>query len=165
MASNTLTFGIYQSPFGMVLIAVTPKGISRLVFVEKGKEKAAVAELTKLNPQVMLKRSDAAVAQFGKQAFASTKSKTPLEMSGTPFQLKVWKALRAIPRGKVATYGDIAKKIGAPRAARAVGSACGKNRIAMLIPCHRVVGSTGTVGHYHWGSARKKKLLEWESAK
>lgn len=165
MATNTLTFGTYTSPFGMVLIAATTKGVSRLVFIEKGKEKAAVAELTKLYPDAMHKRSDSAVAKFGKQAFSTTKAKTPIVMSGTPFEQKVWKALRAIPRGKTMTYGEIAKKIGEPKAARAVGSACGKNRIAMFIPCHRVVGRDGVTGHYHWGAARKKKLLAWESAK
>ncbi|MDB5224578.1 MAG: regulatory protein / Methylated-DNA--protein-cysteine methyltransferase [Candidatus Adlerbacteria bacterium] len=91
-----------------------------------------------------------------------------VELVGTPFQLKVWKALMQIPCGTTMTYGEIAKKIGVPNAARAVGSACGKNTLAVVVPCHRAVPSTfaqdGKVGAYRWGTKRKEAMLKWEGA-
>ena len=85
-------------------------------------------------------------------------------LKGSSFQLKVWQALLQIPFGNVATYSEIASQIAMPRASRAVGSAIGKNPIALLIPCHRVIKSSGLIGEYHWGSCRKTAILGWEAA-
>lgn len=85
-------------------------------------------------------------------------------LQGTPFQCTVWRALRGIPRGQTRTYQEVAKAIGQPTAARAVGAAIGKNRIAVLIPCHRVLRKDGGVSGFRWGVARKKRLLQRESA-
>jgi AraC family transcriptional regulator of adaptative response/methylated-DNA-[protein]-cysteine methyltransferase len=86
----------------------------------------------------------------------------PLDVRGTAFQLKVWKALLEIPRGAVASYGEIARQVGEPRAVRAVANACAANRIAVLIPCHRVIRGDGSLGGYRWGLARKRTLIDRE---
>ena len=83
----------------------------------------------------------------------------------TPFQLKVWQALLRIPFGGVSTYSNLAKNIQLPNGSRAIGTACGSNPVAYLIPCHRVIKSTGIIGDYRWGSARKTAILGWEAAK
>ena len=88
-----------------------------------------------------------------------------LHLKGTDFQLKVWETLLKIPMGKLSTYGNIAEQIQSPKASRAVGSAIGDNPVAFLIPCHRVIQSTGTFGQYHWGSTRKTAMIGWEAAK
>jgi methylated-DNA-[protein]-cysteine S-methyltransferase len=87
----------------------------------------------------------------------------PLAFRGTPFQLAVWEALRAIPHGKTASYGEVARSIGKPGAARAVGMACNRNPIAIIVPCHRVVGSSGALAGYAGGPERKRFLLELEA--
>ena len=87
----------------------------------------------------------------------------PLDVRGTAFQQRVWAALRAIPPGSTATYGEIARRIGKPQSARAVGAACGANPIAVAIPCHRVVGSAGALTGYRWGVGIKRALLEREA--
>jgi AraC family transcriptional regulator of adaptative response/methylated-DNA-[protein]-cysteine methyltransferase len=88
-----------------------------------------------------------------------------LFLSGTNFQIKVWEALMRIPPGHVVAYGDIARYIGEPRAARAVGAAVGSNPVSLLVPCHRVIRKMGTFGNYRWGLARKKAILGWEMAR
>jgi AraC family transcriptional regulator of adaptative response/methylated-DNA-[protein]-cysteine methyltransferase len=87
----------------------------------------------------------------------------PLDVQATAFQRRVWRALQAIPVGQTLTYAELARRIGRPGAARAVGSACASNRVALAVPCHRVVPAAGGVGGYRWGSERKKKLLEREA--
>ena len=90
--------------------------------------------------------------------------KVKLHLKGTPFQIKVWETLLKIPMGKLSTYGSIAKEIDSPKASRAVGTAIGDNPVAFLIPCHRVIQSTGNFGEYHWGSIRKTAMIGWEAA-
>ena len=87
-----------------------------------------------------------------------------LHLRGTSFQLKVWEALLKIPVGGLDTYSSIAQKVNAPLASRAVGSAIGANPVAFLIPCHRVIRSSGETGQYHWGSTRKSAIIGWEAA-
>jgi AraC family transcriptional regulator of adaptative response/methylated-DNA-[protein]-cysteine methyltransferase len=86
-------------------------------------------------------------------------------LKGTDFQIKVWETLIKIPSGRLSTYGKIANQIENPKASRAVGSAIGDNPVAYLIPCHRVIQSTGTIGQYHWGSSRKAAIIGWEAAR
>lgn len=88
----------------------------------------------------------------------------PLQLGGTPFQRRVWQALRDIPRGATASYGEIARRIGAPGAARAVAAACAANALAVVIPCHRVIAGDGRLSGYRWGAERKRQLLEREAA-
>jgi AraC family transcriptional regulator of adaptative response/methylated-DNA-[protein]-cysteine methyltransferase len=87
-----------------------------------------------------------------------------LHLKGSPFQLKVWETLLKIPMGKLTTYGAVAKQIQLPKASRAVGTAIGENPVAFLIPCHRIIQSTGAFGGYHWGSIRKTAMIGWEAA-
>jgi AraC family transcriptional regulator of adaptative response/methylated-DNA-[protein]-cysteine methyltransferase len=86
----------------------------------------------------------------------------PLDLQGTGFQLRVWQALRAIPAGQPVSYGELARRLGVPRASRAVGAAVGANPIAVAVPCHRVIASDGRLSGYHWGVERKRELLERE---
>ncbi|MES2006916.1 MAG: methylated-DNA--[protein]-cysteine S-methyltransferase [Patescibacteria group bacterium] len=158
-----ITFGTYDSVFGMMLIASTKKGVCHAVFFEKGKEGAAVRELQKAWASASFKRSDAAAKRLGAQMFSKNKKKIPVVLKGTEFQKKVWQALVAIPRGQTRTYAEIAKKVGAPSASRAVGTACGKNSIAYIIPCHRVLASSGKLGGYRWNPARKQRILAFEA--
>jgi len=88
----------------------------------------------------------------------------PLDLRGTAFQLKVWQALRDIPPGETRSYGQVAAAVGDPGAARAVARACASNRVAVVVPCHRVVPATGGAGGYRWGAERKRALLETEAA-
>ncbi|MEM8888411.1 MAG: methylated-DNA--[protein]-cysteine S-methyltransferase, partial [Bacteroidota bacterium] len=92
------------------------------------------------------------------------KGELSLLLQGTNFQLKVWEALLNVPRGQLTTYGDIAERIEKPKAVRAVGTAVGRNPIAYLIPCHRVIRKEGKLGEYRWGSGRKKAIIGWEMA-
>lgn len=88
-----------------------------------------------------------------------------LHLKGTAFQMKVWESLLKIPMGRLLSYGSVAESIGNPKASRAVGSAIGDNPVAFIIPCHRVIQSTGAYGQYRWGSARKYAMVGWEAAK
>jgi AraC family transcriptional regulator of adaptative response/methylated-DNA-[protein]-cysteine methyltransferase len=99
---------------------------------------------------------------FNKQTIS--KNRILLDIRGTEFQIKVWEALLKIPSGNIVSYQNIAAMVGKPRASRAVGSAIGKNLIAYMIPCHRVIRETGVIGEYRWGSARKSSIIGWESA-
>jgi AraC family transcriptional regulator of adaptative response/methylated-DNA-[protein]-cysteine methyltransferase len=157
-------YGIHPTPFGQCLIATTVRGVCHLSFVETASAQASVAELRDRWPKVAIKRSQGDTAPIIAGIFTKSGTRTPSSvfLAGTPFQLKVWKALLAIPEGQLVSYSTLATTIGHPGAARAVGSAVGKNPIAVLIPCHRVIRETGAIGDYHWGTIRKKALLAWE---
>ncbi len=155
-----------ESPFGKMLIASTGKGICYLAFGDKKAQ--AFKELTDLFPRAtFLEQKDEWIEKvirfFGENA---EKPETiRLHLKGTDFQLKVWEMLLKIPEGKLTAYSDIAGKIDNPKATRAVGTAVGSNPVSYLIPCHRVICSTGVLGQYHWGPACKKSMIGWEAAK
>ena len=164
-ANMTIDYAIGDSSLGKILVATTGRGVCAIYLDDSGK--ALVTELRARFPK-------ASIAPAGKDfektvakvvAFAE-KPKTgldlPLDLQGTAFQQRVWNALSKIPAGKTATYGEIAKRIGAPDAVRAVGTACGANPVCLAIPCHRVIGKDGKLTGYRWGVERKKKLLERE---
>ncbi|MFZ2556246.1 MAG: methylated-DNA--[protein]-cysteine S-methyltransferase [Minisyncoccia bacterium] len=157
-------FSFNDTPFGRALIASTPEGVLHLAFVDT--KARALRELRHRFPRA---RYIEGTKIMHKNAFAIFKNgtlpKIRLHVKGTPFQLKVWNALLKIPSGHLATYGAIATRIKNPKAHRAVGTAVGANHIAFLIPCHRVVLSRGVLGNYRWGSARKKAVIDWESAR
>ncbi len=162
----TIHYGIHKSPFGWCLIGSSGKKVAKIAFLSKKNEKDAVKELRDTWPKATLIRDDSATLPYVKKVFSETnagKNIPPFIMEGTDFQVKVWKALLAIPKGKTSTYGEIARKIGSPKAVRAVGTACGKNPIGYIIPCHRVLTSTGSLGGYKWSVARKKAILASES--
>ncbi|NCU23777.1 methylated-DNA--[protein]-cysteine S-methyltransferase [Acinetobacter haemolyticus] len=161
--SLTIHYQFAETLFGEVLIASTHKGICALSFVDDRAE--VLAQLKLQFPQaVFIEQIDAfqqsalALFQKDRQQLAEIK----LHLKGTDFQLKVWQSLLKIPMGQLATYGELAKVINHPKAARAVGSAIGSNPVAFLIPCHRVIQSSGLFGGYEWGSVRKTAIIGWE---
>lgn len=164
----TLIAGFAETPFGRSLIAESPRGICHLAFLELGDEDAAWAELHENWPNARLRRNDSTASKIAAQIFVhpTRRSRPALRtfVRGTPFQLRVWRALMRIPRGHLTSYGRLATMLDIPSAARAVGSAVGANSLAYLIPCHRVIRETGVVGEYRWGNIRKRALLVWESA-
>lgn len=162
----TIKHGFYPSPFGECHIATTDKGICWLAFIKPKTKNQAMAQLEDEWPQAILIRDGHCHQNIIDQIFYAAKSKQPLflHIKGSNFQLRVWEALLKIPSAQCARYQDIAQNIGKPKAARAVGSAIGKNPISWLIPCHRVIRSTGIVGHYRWGETRKKSILAWEKS-
>ncbi len=162
LAKIELEWGISETSFGNMLIASSPNGIVHLSFFETD-EAASFQQLTHDWPSATLKRNDRLATNLSRRIF-QTESTIPLnlDLHGTEFQLQVWKALLEIPSGKTSTYSQLAERIGKPSAARAVGNAVGKNRIAYLIPCHRVIRGDGSLGGYRWGQSCKSKILDSE---
>jgi AraC family transcriptional regulator of adaptative response/methylated-DNA-[protein]-cysteine methyltransferase len=152
--------------FGKIIIAATAKGVCKIDFIED--PSSAVDELKKIWPQAVIKEKKnehhKPVIAFFQEDWGNL-SKIKLHLKGTPFQLKVWEALLKIPSGSLSTYSSIAGSINTPKAFRAVGTAIGDNPVAYLIPCHRVIKSTGIIGQYHWGSPRKTSMIGWEQSR
>jgi AraC family transcriptional regulator of adaptative response/methylated-DNA-[protein]-cysteine methyltransferase len=157
---------VHESPFGPAFIAVTDRGICQLGFIVEGSDKTELETLKRRWPNARIEESMDATRPFIDRIFNGMSDETPIpvHLKGTNFQLQVWNALLRIPSGAVTTYDTIARDIGSPTAHRAVGSAIGRNPVALLIPCHRVIRKSGDVGDYHWGSTRKRAILAWEAA-
>ena len=168
-AGLEIAYGFHPTPFGEALLAMTDRGLCALYFVGDGDRANAVRDLAANWPQATLieapEKSRAAVKQIFFPAALEQRKPLTLLLKGTNFQLKVWEALLRVPPAAVCTYGDLARWIGSPRAAQAVGQAVGRNAIAYLIPCHRVIRSSGETSDYRWGGERKKALLAWESGR
>jgi AraC family transcriptional regulator of adaptative response/methylated-DNA-[protein]-cysteine methyltransferase len=165
-AGLTIRYGLHASPFGECLIGVTERGICHFGFVQDS-EGDAIDNLVAGWPEARMIEDHRATAPLVEPIFElSRRSDHPLHLHlrGTNFQIKVWEALLRIPAGQVTTYGQIAARIGQPRATRAVGTAVGHNPIAVLIPCHRVIRGLGEFGNYRYGAARKVALLAHEFA-
>lgn len=163
-AGLTIDTGFAWSPFGLAIVTLTEKGVCGLGFGDD--EAAMLADMTARWPQATYRRNDAYASKWIGQIFKPESSEAvPLHLMGTPFQIKVWEALLAIPSGALSTYGTIAEGLHNPNAARAVGAAVGRNPISWLIPCHRVLGSSGALTGYHWGVERKRAMLAVEAAK
>lgn len=161
-----IKYSFNETPFGTVMIASTGKGICHLAF--ENDEKQGLKNLEHVFPNAMLIHKTDPMQSDALNFFTGDWKdvrKLKLHLHGNPFQLKVWQALLQIPFGNISTYGAIAEKIQSPKASRAVGTAIAKNPVAFLIPCHRVIRSSGLVGEYHWGSVRKNAILGWEAAK
>jgi AraC family transcriptional regulator, regulatory protein of adaptative response / methylated-DNA-[protein]-cysteine methyltransferase len=155
-----------ETPFGKIIVASTSKGICHIAFVDD--QKTGTERLRLDFPKAMFKEAVNPIQQEVLDLFNTKNNlvrKISLHLKGTPFQLKVWEALLKIPMGKLSTYRAIAEQIGNPQGSRAVGSAIGSNPIAFLIPCHRVIQSTGALGGYMWGPTRKAAIIGWEAAK
>lgn len=166
-ANLQIGFGEAPTPFGNALIAWTQRGICNLGFVDDEASEKAVAGLKQEWPNATLVRDQQRAIKLTAEIFAGSAPVRPLHLMlrGTNFQLKVWEALVSVAPGEIVSYSQLAKVAGVPNACRAVGSAIGKNNIALLIPCHRVIRETGEIGGYRWGSDRKAALLAWERAK
>jgi len=160
-----INYSFAESPFGNILVASTPKGICHMAFADD--QEVALGELKRCFPNAQYCQMVDLLQQNALFIFTHDWTKLneiKLHLKGTAFQLKVWETLLKIPLGKLSTYGNIAKEIESPKASRAVGSAIGDNPVAFLIPCHRVIQSTGAFGAYHWGSTRKTAMIGWEAA-
>jgi AraC family transcriptional regulator of adaptative response/methylated-DNA-[protein]-cysteine methyltransferase len=161
-----INYSFAETPFGNIIVASTAKGICHLAFADD--EKEALIQLQLQFPKAKFRQVVDTIQQNALFIFTQDwkdLSKIKLHLKGTPFQIKVWEALLKIPMGDVSTYSCIANTINNPNASRAVGTAIGDNPVAFLIPCHRVIRSTGDFGQYHWGGIRKTAMIGWEAAK
>jgi AraC family transcriptional regulator of adaptative response/methylated-DNA-[protein]-cysteine methyltransferase len=161
-----IQYSFSQTLFGEVLVASTSKGICHLIFIEN--QESGLDSLKNKFPKAIFEMRE---TEMHKQALAifstdwTKLSQIKLHLKGTDFQLNVWEALLKIPFGDLTTYGTIAASIEKPSASRAVGTAIGSNPIAFLIPCHRVIQSSGQFGGYMWGQLRKTAMIGWEGVK
>ena len=162
-----IRFAVGQCSLGAILVASSKKGVVSILIDDE--PDALVRTLQDRFPNARLIGADKEYEQLVARVVGLVESpgvnvELPLDVRGTVFQRKVWQALRKIPVGKTASYADIARRIGAPKAVRAVAGACAANNIAVAIPCHRVIRHDGNVSGYRWGVERKRVLLERESA-
>ena len=161
-----INYSYAETPFGNILVASTVKGICYMAFADD--EQQALIDLQQHFPKAHFKQMLDIIQQNALYIFTHDWSKLhqiKLHLKGTDFQLKVWETILKIPMGKLSTYGNIAGQIKNPNASRAVGTAIGSNPVAFLIPCHRVIKSTGAFGGYMWGPVRKTAIIGWEAAK
>ena len=161
-----INYSFAETPFGNIIVASTAKGICHLAFADD--EKNALQQLQLQFPNAQFRQVVDTIQQNALFIFTQDwkdLSKIKLHLKGTSFQIKVWEALLKIPMGDVSTYSGIANTINNPNSSRAVGTAIGDNPVAFLIPCHRVIRSSGDFGQYHWGSVRKTAMIGWEAAK
>lgn len=161
-----INYSFAETPFGQVMVASTDKGICHLAFVDEGEEEA-LGSLKQLFPNAAYtqcpdRKQEDALSVFNRDW--SKPDEIKLHLKGTSFQLKVWETLLKIPAGGLTTYADLATKSGHEGACRAVGTAIGRNPVAFLIPCHRVIKATGDIGNYHWGEVRKEAIIGWEAS-
>jgi AraC family transcriptional regulator of adaptative response/methylated-DNA-[protein]-cysteine methyltransferase len=164
-----IRWSLLDTALGTALVATTQRGIC---MVELGEDPAALeAKLRREFPQATLERVDAGRDEFlaprlraVADALAGRQAQVDIDLIGTAFQKKVWDALMKIPPGEIRSYAEVAAQLGAPRAARAVASACAHNRVAVVVPCHRVVRGDGSLGGYRWGLPLKERILQRERA-
>jgi AraC family transcriptional regulator, regulatory protein of adaptative response / methylated-DNA-[protein]-cysteine methyltransferase len=157
--------GTAATPFGTAFLAETPRGLCRLAFVNDAGRDDGATELQALRvfwPRAEFVRDDARAAELVSTIWDHRTATFPLAVTGTNFQVQVWRALLELEPGESVTYGSLARKLGKPDAARAVGTAVGANPIAWVIPCHRVLRAGGLLGGYRWGTARKQMIRRWE---
>lgn len=163
----TLRYGFHPCPFGIALIIAAPRGLAGLAFADPGEEQAALADMQRRWPKARYVEDAAQTAPLARRVFDTRlwRAEEPLRvvLIGTDWEIRVWDALLKIPMGRAATYSDIAKKVCTEKAARAVGAAVGKNPVAFVVPCHRVIGKSGQLTGYHWGLTRKCAMLGWEA--
>ena len=167
-ATTEIRFAIGACSLGLTLVAASERGVCAILL---GDEREALrGDLRRRFPRARLVVGDRSFAATVARVVACVETPRlgldlPLDVRGTAFQHRVWRALREIPPGTTATYTEIARRIGAPRAVRAVAGACGANPLAVAIPCHRVIRNDGGLADYHWGVERKRELLARESSK
>jgi AraC family transcriptional regulator of adaptative response/methylated-DNA-[protein]-cysteine methyltransferase len=169
-AGMDIRYTMVDSPYGRLLIGATDRGVCSVILGER--EAALERDLAAQFPNATRTRvneGDAWLARLVRQVAGQLKRPAatgaiPLDLHGTAFQYRVWEALMAIPAGETRTYTQLARQVGKPRAVRAVASACAANRVAVVVPCHRVIRSDGSLGGYRWGLLRKAALLRQERA-
>ena len=162
-----ISYGFHSSPFGKALVMITPRGLAGLAFADPGEEAAALADMQGRWPRARYVEDTAATASYARRVFdpAMWRPDRPLRvvLIGTDWEIRVWETLLDVPLGRATTYSDIACKLQASKAARAVGAAVGKNPLSFVVPCHRVLGRSGDITGYHWGLTRKRAMLGWEA--
>ena len=163
-AGLTLRHGWFSTPFGEALAMATDRGLCGLGFVADRDREATFEDMARRWPRAQHVEDPAVAAPWVDAAFAGN-GQARLHLIGAPFQIKVWEALLQIPSGHVTTYGQIAERIGQRGAARAVGTAVGRNPLGFVIPCHRCLRAGGGFGGYHWGLPLKRAMLCWEAAR
>jgi AraC family transcriptional regulator of adaptative response/methylated-DNA-[protein]-cysteine methyltransferase len=160
--TDEVRYAIANGSLGRVLVARTEQGVCAILLGDQ-----AEPDLKARMARAGISGGDALCGDYASRVISfiddpSVGLDLPLDVRGTPFQKRVWKALRAISIGKTVSYSELARRLGAPEATRAVASACGANPIALAVPCHRVVAKDGSLGGYRWGVERKRTLLEKE---
>jgi AraC family transcriptional regulator of adaptative response/methylated-DNA-[protein]-cysteine methyltransferase len=165
----TIRYGFHPSPFGTALVMASERGLAGLAFADAGDEKAALADMRQRWRNASYVEDSASTAVLARRIFDPKRwrAEEPLRvvLIGTDWEVRVWETLLRIPMGRLTSYSSIASKLCAPKAARAVGAAVGKNPISFVVPCHRVVGSGGALTGYHWGITRKHAMLGWEAGR
>lgn len=163
-AGLTISWDWFGSPFGEMLVMGTERGLCGIAFTAECGPDAAMADMMSRWPNAEFTRNGAALSAWVNAALGKD-GEARLHLIGAPFQIKVWEALLSVPSGHVTTYSEIARHIGSPKAARAVGTAVGHNPVSWLIPCHRALRKSGGLGGYHWGLPIKRAMLARESAR
>lgn len=169
---ESIVYDIVRTPLGKALLAATERGIAAVAFGDRAARlvaelraefpSARIGPMGRTTPRITRQRLRSALASIRARIAGRSGGAVKLDVAGSAFQRKVWDAIRRVPRGRTSTYSRLAKAIGRPRAVRAVASACAANKIALVIPCHRIVRSDGSTGEYRWGEARKQMLLRHE---
>lgn len=161
-----IEYGVHSTPLGPMFVAVTRRGVCRAEFMDFNSKEELLNDLHNAWPLSSISESLAStrhvIDAFFSSGTASRQGPLSLHVTGTNFQIAVWRALLKIPPGAVASYAQVAKALGAPKAARAVGNAIGANPVALLIPCHRVIQQSGALGGYRWGPTKKLMVQTWE---
>jgi len=166
-AGTTLRFGFHASPFGTAIVIASERGLAGLAFADPSEEQAALADMKRRWPRATYVEDHAGTAALARRIFDPKlwRPEQPLRVTliGTDFEVRVWETLLKIPMGRAVSYSDIANKIRAPKASRAVGAAVGKNPVSFVVPCHRALGKSGALTGYHWGITRKQAMIGWEA--
>jgi AraC family transcriptional regulator, regulatory protein of adaptative response / methylated-DNA-[protein]-cysteine methyltransferase len=168
----TIIYGFHMCLFGEALVMATDRGICGMAFVNEDVDQSraeALADMTRRWPRarfIEAKEKTTALASriFNPEAWLAAQP-VRLVLIGTDFEIRVWEALLKIPMGRAVSYADIARHLGQPTAARAVGTAVGRNPISFAVPCHRVMRGDGQLAGYHWGLTRKRALISWETGR
>jgi AraC family transcriptional regulator of adaptative response/methylated-DNA-[protein]-cysteine methyltransferase len=165
-----IRYGLASTPFGTALLAETGRGLTRLAFLEAGGERAELAQLRQQFPRASFVRDDERARELAQTIWSEAlplggRARLPLAVTGTNFQVQVWRALLELAPGETVTYSALARQVGLAKGARAVGNAVGANPIAWVIPCHRVLREGGKLGGYRWGTARKQMIRRWEKGR
>ncbi len=167
-AGLVIDHGVHDTPFGQAFVALTPRGVCNFSFLDDQAPQAPLTALAQSWPEAELREAPSRTQGVIHTMFDGSKTQDrpiSLHVSGTNFQISVWRALLQIPPAKVVSYAQVASAVGNPKAARAVGLAVGANPVALMIPCHRVIQQNGKLGGYHWGETRKQARHAWEAAR
>ena len=163
----TIRYGFHESQFGTALVMATEQGMAGLAFCDAGGEAEALQDMQSRWPRANYVEDAPFTKPYAERSFnpGNWNRDTPLNivLIGTDFEIRVWQGLLNIPLGKVTTYSDLARSIGRENAPRAVGRAVGRNPLSFVVPCHRVIGKSGSLTGYHWGLTRKRAMLGWET--